>query len=167
MSTAAEINFSELSNKPADSVRKLQAAPNQTLLVRRRGGEEDLVLTTASRAEEVREVVSFTTSLFVVLLQHSKEVSALIADVMPAVFPWVRFLPPEEKEHFAVEIVETLEAAKSLGTPAPVIQLITEWRHTAEVWADPRLVEHFTRDHGEDDDDEDFGEAPEPGATTA
>jgi hypothetical protein len=160
---ASEINFSELSNKPADSVRKLQAAPNQTLLVHRRGDEEDLVLTTVSRAEEVREVVSFTTSLFVALLQHSKEVSGLIADVMPTVFPWMRFLPPEDRELFAVEIVETLEAANSLGTPAPVIQLITAWRHTAEVWADPRLVEILTTDHGLDG--EDFGEVPEPGAT--
>ena len=161
MSTAAEINFSELSNKPADSVRKLQAAPNKTLLVRRRGDEEDLVLTTATRAEEVREVVSFTTSLFVAMLQHSKEVSGLIADLMPTVFPWMRFLPSEDKEQFSVEIVETLEAAKSLGTPAPVIRLITAWKHTAEVWADPRLVEIFSRDHGLDG--EDFGDVPRPG----
>jgi len=166
MSPAAEINFSELSNKPAESVRKLQAAPNQTLLVHRRGDEEDLVLTTASRAREVREVVSFTTALFVALLQHSKEVSGLIADVMPSVFPWMRFLPPEAKEQFAVDIVETLEAAKSLGTPVPVTQLITEWRHTAEVYADPRLVEILTREESDDDDDE-TGEVSEPGAATA
>lgn len=157
MSLAAEINFSELSNKPADSVRKLQASPDQTLLVRRRGDEEDLVLTTASRAAEVREVVSFTTSLFVALLQHSKEMSGLIADVMPTVFPWMRFLPDDDKELFAVEIVQTLEAANSLGTPAPVVQLITEWRHTAEVHADPRLVEILTRDNGLDDDDAQSG----------
>ncbi|MFC3891950.1 hypothetical protein ACFOWZ_10725 [Lentzea rhizosphaerae] len=163
MPLAAEINFSELSNKPADSVRKLQAAPNQTLLVHRRGDEEDLVLTTASRAEEVREVVSFTTSLFVALIRHSEEARGMIAELTPTVFPWVRFLPPEEREHFIVELVEILEASNSLGTPAPVVQLITEWKHTAEVWADPRLVETFTRDDGEDDDEE----VPEPGDATA
>lgn len=165
MSLAAEINFSELSNKPADSVRKLQAAPNQTLLVHRRGDEEDLVLTTASRAEEVREVVSFTTSLFVALLQHSKEVRGLISGVMPTVFPWVRFLPPDDMRLFVVELLETLEAANSLGTPTPVVQLIGQWRRTAEVHADPRLVEILTRDDGLDG--EDHGEVPEPGATTA
>ncbi|MEV6243172.1 hypothetical protein [Lentzea sp. NPDC051838] len=154
MSLAAEINFSELSNKPAESVRKLQAAPDKTLLVRRRGDDEDLVLTTAGRAEEVREVVSFTTSLFVALLQHSKEASHLIAELMPTVFPWVRFLRPEDKESFAVEIIETLEAANSLGTPAPVIQLITEWKHTAEVMADPRLLEILTREQSDDEDGE-------------
>ncbi|WP_207310578.1 hypothetical protein [Lentzea alba] len=167
MSIAAEINFSELSNKPADSVRKLQAAPNQTLLVHRRGDEEDLVLTTARRAEEVREVVSFTTSLFVALMQHSEQARETIAELTPTVFPWVRFLPPEDRAHFVVELVEILEASNSLGTPAPVIQLITEWKHTAEVWADPHLVEMFTRDRSLDDDDEDVDEVPERGDTTA
>ena len=163
MSIAAEINFSELSNKPADSVRDLQAAPNQTLLVHRRGDEEDLVLTTASRAEQVREVVSFTTSLFVALIRHSEEARGMITELTPTVFPWVRFLPPEEREHFIVGLVEILEASNSLGTPAPVVQLITEWKHTAEVGADPRLVEIFTRDDGEGDDEE----VPGPGDATA
>jgi hypothetical protein len=153
---ASEINFSELSNKPADSVRKLQESPNQTLLVHRRGGEEDLVLTTVSRAEEVREVVSTTTTLFVALMQHHAEVRGLVTDVMPKAFPWVRFLPREDMRAFVVELVETLEAAGSLGTPAPVVQLIAEWRHTAEVYADPRLLDILRGDVG------DLGEVSAP-----
>ncbi|MBC6449527.1 hypothetical protein [Actinokineospora xionganensis] len=152
----SEINFSELSNKPADSVRKLQESPNQTLLVHRRGGEEDLVLTTVSRAEEVREVVSTTTALFVALMQNHAEVRGLVADVMPKAFPWVRFLPREDMQAFVVELVETLEAAGSLGTPAPVVQLIAEWRHTAEVYADPGLLDILRRDGG------DLGEVSAP-----
>lgn len=159
---SSEINFSELSNKPADSVRKLQESPNQTLLVHRRGDEEDLVLTTVGRANEVREVVSATTALFVALMQHSAEMRGLVTDVMPTVFPWVRFLPREDMQAFAVELIEVLEAANSLGTPAPVTRLITEWRHTAEVYADPRLFEILRGDHHED-----LGEVPMPQAPTA
>ncbi|OKI14816.1 hypothetical protein A6A25_15315 [Saccharothrix sp. CB00851] len=143
---ATEINFSDLSNKPADSVRKLQESPSRTLLVRRRGHEEDLVLTTVSRAEEAHEIVSTTTALFVALMRHSEGVRDLVADVMPQVFPWVRFLPREDLRAFTVELVETLEAADSLGTPAPVTQLVSEWRHTAEVHADPRLLAVLQRD---------------------
>ncbi|MDQ3576621.1 MAG: hypothetical protein M3443_03265 [Actinomycetota bacterium] len=153
---ASEINFSELSNKPADSVRKLQESLNQTLLVHRRGDEEDLVLTTVSRAEEVREVVSTTTALFVALMQRHAEVRDLVTDVMPKVFPWVRFLPREDMQAFVVELVETLEAAGSLDTPAPVVRLIAEWRHTAEVYADPRLLDILRRDGG------DLGEVSAP-----
>jgi len=39
---------------------------------------------------------------------------------------------------------------------APVVQLITEWRHTAEVHADPALVAILTQDLG------DFGPVPAP-----
>lgn len=159
--SASEINFSDLSNKPADSVRKLQESPSRTLLVHRRGDEEDLVLTTVSRAEEVREVISTTTALFVALVQHSESVRDLVTDVMPKAFPWVRFLPREDMRAFVVELVETLEAADSLGTPAPVTQLISAWQHTAEVHADPRLLAILQQDG------EDPGDVPEPGATTA
>ncbi|GAA3871945.1 hypothetical protein GCM10022243_41490 [Saccharothrix violaceirubra] len=158
---ASEINFSDLSNKPADSVRKLQESPSRTLLVHRRGDEEDLVLTTAGRAREVREVVSTTTALFVALMQHSESVRDLVTDVMPTAFPWVRFLPREDMRAFVVELVETLEAADSLGTPAPVTQLIDQWRHTAEVHADPRLLAVLKQDGG------DLGDVPAPGAATA
>ena len=159
--SASEINFSDLSNKPADSVRKLPESPSRTPLVHRRGDEEDLVLTTVSRAEEVREVISTTTALFVALVQHSESVRDLVTDVMPKAFPWVRFLPREDMRAFVVELVETLEAADSLGTPAPVTQLNSEWQHTAEVHADPRLLAILQQDG------EDPGDVPEPGATTA
>lgn len=162
MSTAAgEINFSDLSNKPADSVRKLQESPSQTLLVHRRGDEEDLVITTASRAKEVKAVVNTTTNIFIALMQHSDGVRELVTDVMPKAFPWVRFLPREEMQAFVVELVETLEAANSLGTPAPVSNLIAAWQHTAEVYADPRLL-GILREDGED-----FGDVVAPGAATA
>lgn len=157
---ASGINFSELSNKPVDSVKKLHESPSRTLLLHRRGGEEDLVLTTASRAEEVREVVSTTTTLFVALMQHHAEVRELVTDVMPKVFPWVRFLPREDMQAFVVELVDTLEAANSLGTPAPVSQLIGQWRRTAEVHADPRLLAVLRGEHRED-----LGEVPMPGAS--
>ncbi|MFC3743981.1 hypothetical protein [Paractinoplanes deccanensis] len=45
---------------------------------------------------------------------------------------------------------------EDLDTPAPVTQLLTEWRHTAEVYADPTILSALTR--GADD----FGPVPEP-----
>lgn len=162
MSTAAsEINFSELSLKPTDSVRKLQESPNQTLLVHRRGDEEDLVITTASRAKEVKEVVNTTTNIFIALMQHSDGVRELVTEIMPQAFPWVRFLPRDDVQAFVVELIQTLEAANSLGTPAPVSRLIAAWQHTAEVYADPRLLSILRQDG------EDLGEVRAPGAATA
>ncbi|EWC58570.1 hypothetical protein UO65_6116 [Actinokineospora spheciospongiae] len=119
------------------------------------------MLTTASRANEVREVVATTTTLFIALMQQHAEVRGLVTDVMPKAFPWVRFLPREDMQAFVVELVHTLEAANSLGTPAPVTRLIAEWQHTAEVHADPRLLK-ILRQEGED-----LGDVPAPGAASA
>lgn len=71
-------------------------------------------------------------------------------------FPWVRFLPREDVQAFLVELVETLRAVEELDSPAPVVQVITEWRHTAEIHADPELFATLTSDGA------DHGAVPAP-----
>jgi hypothetical protein len=68
----------------------------------------------------------------------------------PEVFSWVRFLPPADVDLLAAELAETAVAAISLGNPAPIAQLLVEWRHTAEVHADPELHAFLTNPFGED-----------------
>jgi hypothetical protein len=148
-----EVLFSELVNKPKDTVAKL--GRSRDLRLRRRDAE-DLVLTTAARAEQNNELVSATTRMFVALMQHDEHARALLLDVIPEAFPWVRFLPREDVQAFLVELVETLRAVEELDSPAPVVQVITEWRHTAEIHADPELLATLTRDG------EDHGAVPAP-----
>ena len=148
-----EVLFSELVNKPKDTVAKL--GQSRDLRLRRRDAE-DLVLTTAARAEQNNEVVSATTRMFVALMQHDDHARALLLDVIPEAFPWVRFLPREDVQAFLVELVETLRAVEELDSPAPVVQVITEWRHTAEIHADPELLATLSRDG------EDHGAVPAP-----
>ncbi len=65
---------------------------------------------------------------------------------------------PESDLHaFAVELVDTMRAADSLGNSASVAQLLVAWQHTAEVYSDPELLAALTRDHGED-----CGPVPDP-----
>lgn len=156
--TAPEINFSELVNKPRDAVRKVHRSPSRSVHVRRRGAdEEDLVLVTANRADQDRQALSLTTRLFVELMKHDDRMPALVTEIIPAAFPWVRFLPAEGVREFVVELVGVLQASEALMNPAPLVQLITDWRHTAEVYADPELLAILSRDH-----DGDFGPVPEP-----
>ncbi|MEU0057626.1 hypothetical protein [Streptomyces sp. NPDC006334] len=72
-------------------------------------------------------------------------------------FPWVRFLPEPDLHAFAVDLVETMRAADSVGNSASVAQLLIAWQHTAEVYSDPELLAALTRDHGEG-----HGPVPEP-----
>jgi hypothetical protein len=98
--------------------------------------------------------------MFVALMKNDSAVRTLVTDVIPEVFPWVRFLPAEDVRAFVVELVDTLRAVEDLDTSAPVAQLIIEWQHTAEIYADPELLKALTRDL-----DGDFGPVPPPDVT--
>ena len=74
------------------------------------------------------------------LVRHGEAARSLVIDVVPEAFPWVRFLPTEDVRAFVLEFVDTLRAADALANVAPVVQVITEWRHTAEVHADPEFA---------------------------
>lgn len=144
-----EVTFSELQLQGKATVERLRKSPAQSLLVRRRDAE-DLVLTTAARAELEHTAASVTTRMFVALMQRDRGARELVTDVLPEVFPWVAFLPKEEVQEFVVELVATLRAAESLDNPAPVVQVIEAWRHTAEVLADPELAAILAADTEED-----------------
>ncbi|MFD1046376.1 hypothetical protein ACFQ1S_12825 [Kibdelosporangium lantanae] len=154
-----EINFSELSNKPVEAVRKLNESPTHALRVHRRGEEEDLLLVTASRVDDA--IVAMSTQLkisklFVELMQTDSRVRDLVTDVIPREFPWVRFLPKKEVQAFVIDLVQVLDATDSIGNPAPVRQVIIGWQHTAEIYADPELLAALQQEPGY------FGEVPEP-----
>lgn len=152
-----EVNFSELINKPKDTVARLQGSLRKGMRLHRRD-DEDLYLTTAARADEVVQVIDSTTRMFVALMKEDPATVDLLTRVFPEAFPWVRFLPDKEVREFLVEFVETARASTDLGIVSPIAQLITEWRHTAEVYADPELYKALTADHG----DGDYGEVPVP-----
>ncbi|MFJ6729419.1 hypothetical protein ACIQPQ_31405 [Streptomyces sp. NPDC091281] len=153
----AEANFSELLNKPLDTVARLHVNARKGLRLHRRDAE-DLYLTTAARADQVVEVLDTTTRMFVALLREGPSSIDLLAQAFPEAFPWVRFLPPAAMREFLVEFVETLRASSDLGTIEPITQIITEWKHTAEIYADPELYAALTADHG----DADHGDVPVP-----
>ncbi|SFT46456.1 hypothetical protein SAMN04487904_102276 [Actinopolyspora lacussalsi subsp. righensis] len=62
MERALEVRFSDLVNQPKDTLAKLDASRSRHLWLRCRD-DEDLVLTTAARAEQENEVVSATEPL--------------------------------------------------------------------------------------------------------
>ncbi|MFE1574659.1 hypothetical protein [Streptomyces fradiae] len=150
----AAVNFSELVNKNKQTLARLKESPR--LLLHRRDGE-DLVLTTAARAEQDRTVVSAATRMLAAMARREPGGMELLLDVLPDAFPWVRYLPDPDLRAFAVELVDTMRAADSVGNNASVAQLLTAWQHTAEVYSDPELLAALTRDHGED-----YGPAPDP-----
>jgi hypothetical protein len=153
------VMFSDLQLRGKVTVERwLSRATGRSLLVRRRDAE-DLVLTTASRAQQVREASSITSRMFVALMQHDPHVRELVTEILPEVFPWVAFLSRDEVREFVVELISIIRAADSIDNPAPVIQVIESWRHTAEVLADPELTAVLTTPSADD-----HGPVPVPNA---
>ncbi|PTM91204.1 hypothetical protein [Streptomyces sp. VMFN-G11Ma] len=148
------VNFSELVNKNKQTLARLKESTR--LLLHRRDGE-DLVLTTAVRAEQDQTVVSAATRMMVAMARREPGSMELLLDILPDAFPWVRFLPETDVHAFAVELVDTMRAADSIGNSAAVAQVLIAWQHTAEVHSDPELLAALTREHGED-----YGQAADP-----
>jgi hypothetical protein len=155
MSATAEVNLSDLLNKPKATLALLDT--NRRLVLHRRDAE-DLVLTTAERAAADTAVVRDTSRLFAEMMRTDPMVMSLAIQVLPAIFPWIRHLPDDAKQEFAAEWLATLTSAAELRNSAPVEVLVAEWRSTAEIYADPWLYDILTRDH----DKGDFGPVPRP-----
>ncbi|NJC86029.1 hypothetical protein HC030_26280 [Planosporangium mesophilum] len=132
------VPFSDLLRQPAETAERLTRA--RAVRLRRRDAA-DLVLMSADRAEAEGEVVDLAARLLASLVRRDPD---LVRDVLPTVLPWVRFLPLEDANTMADEFVTTAEAAAAIGNTAAVSQLLTEWRHTAEIHADPQLYHALT-----------------------
>jgi hypothetical protein len=107
----------------------------------RRRDAADLVLMSADRADAEGQIVDLTARLLATLVTRNP---GLVRDVLPVVLPWVRFLPDEDVAQLASEFVSTAEAAAAVGNSAAISQLLSEWRHTAEIYADPELHQALT-----------------------
>jgi hypothetical protein len=91
------------------------------------------------------------------------ETAGHVLKVLPAVFPWMRFLPDMAAQEFAAEFSETARAGAEMGNMAPLAPVIEAWRATAEVYADPSLHKALAVPL----DGSDYGPVPVPGEAFA
>lgn len=152
----AEVTLSDLLNKPKATLARL--AGSRRLVLHRRDAE-DLVITTAERAAADNAVIRDTTRLFREMIRKDPMVMTLAVQVLPAVFPWVRHLPEDDRKEFAAEWLEALNAAGELDNTAAVEGLVAAWKYTAEICSDPELYALATREYEAFDD---YGPVPPP-----
>jgi len=147
-----DVPFSELLHHPAATAERLEAV--RALRLRRRDAE-DLALIRIEQLERDESVVEFTARLLAGLVRS--ENSEVIRRLLPEAVPWVTFLPDTDFDVFVTELVAVARGAAALGNLAPVAVLLTQWRHSAEVYADPVLLELVTREP-----EGDLGPVPAP-----
>lgn len=149
MSIAEEVPFSQFLQHSRTTLDKLEESRGHRLRLVRRDGE-DLVLESAGRAEADDEAFNIAARIITELVNTDE---AVLGRVFPVVFPWMRFLPSGEARAFIAEFTETARACADLQTLMPLNAVVTAWRVTAEVHADPELYKALTTpleeaDHG-------------------
>jgi hypothetical protein len=134
-----DVPFSELLHHPAATAERLDGV--RALRLRRRDAG-DLALMRIEQLERDTSVVDFTTRLLAGLVRSENlgMLRALLRDALP----WVTFLPEVDVDVFVTELVTVAKGAVELDNLAPVAVLLTQWRHSAEVYADPVLLEILT-----------------------
>lgn len=151
MSIAEEVPFSELIQHSRKTLARLEGSRTRRLRLVRRDGE-DLILESAERAEAEMATLAMATRLFSMLM-GTEETTGMFVRGLTDVFPWVRFLPPDEARAFAAEFAETARACAEVESLAGLQPVIEAWRATAEVHSDPDLLRILTAsangtDHG-------------------
>jgi hypothetical protein len=76
---------------------------------------------------------------------QTDNIQALV-DILPDAIPWAAFLPADDLVAMLVELVQLGRGTATIENLAPVAVLLTQWRHSAEVYADPELFAALSRE---------------------
>jgi hypothetical protein len=142
------VPFSELIQHPRETTLRLDEA-EMLRLVRR--NQPDLMLATVERTERDAEIFDITTRLLVGIIAREPSRDVLRSS-LTGVFAWTRFLPDDAVDEFLAELVEVARASAEIRNLRPVAQVIIEWQHTAEIYADPELHRLLNREFSGKDD---------------
>ncbi|MDG4790735.1 hypothetical protein O7626_40990 [Micromonospora sp. WMMD1102] len=89
------------------------------------------------------------TSFTELIQQPTRATDRLVGEraLRHSVLPWIRILPADAVDELVAEFVETVRAAAAVNNMTPVAQMLVEWQHTAEAYADPELSAALTQAH--------------------
>jgi hypothetical protein len=126
-----------------DRVMEDAAAQNDEVLLERRAGKPSFVLAPLRRVESDRHALSAVSQLLRHTLSDAAGARVLLDGVLEE-FAWAVFLPTDERERFAIELVDTLRGCAALGRFTAFEDLVDSWQATAAIWSDPELAASLT-----------------------
>ncbi len=109
-------------------------------VVLERRDAENLVLIRSDRFSAGRSAMAAAAHVLRTLAARDPNLAAeLLADE----FPWMRWLPADERTQCVADLLADLAAGADAGTLLPFGQTVAAWRSTAEVWADRGLADRL------------------------
>jgi hypothetical protein len=148
-----EMPFSEFLHQPAATAARLDAV--RAIRLRRRGSA-DLALVRADQTDRDATVIDFTSRLLAGLARNGE--SEALRLVLSEALPWSAFLPERDRDLLLSELIEVAQGSASLRNLGPIAVLLEQWRHSAEIYADPETFKHLTAEPAGD-----FGSVAKPG----
>jgi hypothetical protein len=134
--TTERFSFSTFLREPKTVTAVLE---QEDVLIERRDGS-DFVMRSVEREKRERGAIQLLT----LALSHvslADVVQKLVGD--DGVFAWARYLPDDDQDLFARDLLHAIQASADLGSYAGVELTVSQWRATAEVWSDPDLAERL------------------------
>jgi hypothetical protein len=113
------------------------------VILRRRDGAA-LRLSLKSHWEAEAKGTDLVARLLVELLRlpNSRDI---VARALQEHFPWIRFLPEGQTREFLDEFLATTRACAEVHNNQPLAEVISAWKSTAAIYADPSLVAELRR----------------------
>ena len=135
-----ERNVSDMIRSSGDVLRQ---AERQDVVLRRRDGA-DMMLVDLEREQGIRQSLADAARIIAGFGGGSEASVKHVAKALPSSLPWTQFLPDHERLAFLEEFAATATACIETEVFEPLAQLSREWRATAAVYADPRLLGTLT-----------------------
>jgi hypothetical protein len=133
MAVKTRVAYSRLFNETKSVLADLERG--DVLLERR--GEDDLVLTTSSRAAANEAGTNIAARVVQSLATNSPD---LLQSVLGNELSWLYWLPKTEMHKCLEDLSGNLAAGLQTGNLVPFGQAMEAWKSTAEVWSDPELA---------------------------
>jgi len=142
MRAAHAQTLTEFLRKPNQVLKKVD---KHDVVLKRTGGKPSIRLSLESRVTASSAGSELAAHLLADAMTALPEIPDKLVPLLEHRFPWVRLLPADDRLAFAREFVETLQACVSVGSAAPLDQMIGDWKATATAYADPTLVARLKR----------------------
>jgi len=138
METRHTVTFSEFLRGP-NPITEL-AYRDDVVLTRR--NDEDLVLSTVWRQNYREEATTVAAGALRSLARSHPD---LVASALVDELPWLSWLPEDEEAECVKQMIIDLAAGASVKSYRAFFQHLIQWKHTAEIHADPELLAEITR----------------------